>query len=92
MASVGFIGVGKLGQACAEMVAEVHDVVGYDVNHVEPENFTMSDTLEGAVIGQDIVFIAVPTPHDPKYDGKHQPAIYQTKTLITHWSSKFFRK
>ena len=70
MASVGFIGVGKLGQACAEMVAEVHDVVGYDVNHVEPENFTMSDTLEGAVIGQDIVFIAVPTPHDPKYDGK----------------------
>ena len=70
MASVGFIGVGKLGQACAEMVAEVHDVVGYDVNPVEPENFTMSDTLEGAVIGQDIVFIAVPTPHDPQYDGK----------------------
>ena len=70
MASVGFIGVGKLGQACAEMVAEVHDVVGYDVNPVEPENFTMSDTLEGAVRGQDIVFIAVPTPHDPQYDGK----------------------
>ena len=70
MASVGFIGVGKLGQACAEMVAEVHDVVGYDVNPVKPENFTMSDTLEGAVIGQDIVFVAVPTPHDPQYDGK----------------------
>ena len=70
MASVGFIGVGKLGQACAEMVAEVHDVVGYDVNPVEPENFTMGDTLEGAVVGQDIVFIAVPTPHDPQYDGK----------------------
>ena len=70
MASVGFIGVGKLGQACAEMVAEVHDVVGYDVNPVKPENFTMSDTLEGAVVGQDIVFIAVPTPHDPQYDGK----------------------
>jgi UDPglucose 6-dehydrogenase len=52
------------------MVAEVHDVVGYDVNPVEPENFTMSDTLEGAVRGQDIVFIAVPTPHDPQYDGK----------------------
>ena len=70
MASVGFIGVGKLGQACAEMVAEVHDVVGYDVNPVSPENFKMSDTLEGAVKGQDIVFIAVPTPHDPQYDGK----------------------
>jgi UDPglucose 6-dehydrogenase len=83
MASVGFIGVGKLGQACAEMVAEVHDVVGYDVNPVEPENFTMSDTVEGAVRGQDIVFIAVPTPHDHSMMEKHLPAIYQTKTLIT---------
>ncbi len=70
MASIGFIGVGKLGQACAEMVAEVHDVVGYDVNPVVPENFVMSGTLEGAVEGKDIVFIAVPTPHDPQYDGK----------------------
>jgi UDPglucose 6-dehydrogenase len=70
MASIGFIGVGKLGQACAEMVAEVHDVVGYDVNPVEPENFTMVDKLEDAVKGQDIVFVAVPTPHDPQYDGK----------------------
>ena len=70
MASIGFIGVGKLGQACAEMVAEVHDVVGYDVNPVEPENFTMVDKMEDAVKGQDIVFIAAPTPHDPQYDGK----------------------
>jgi len=70
MASVGFIGVGKLGQACAEMVAEVHDVVGYDVNPVEPENFTMVDSIADAVRGRNIVFIAVPTPHDPQYDGK----------------------
>ena len=70
MASVGFIGVGKLGQACAEMVAEVHDVVGYDVNPVEPENFAMVDSIADAVRGRDIVFIAVPTPHDPQYDGK----------------------
>lgn len=70
MASIGFIGVGKLGQACAEMVAEVHDVVGYDVMPREPENFTMVPTLKEAVIGQDIVFVAVQTPHDPQYDGK----------------------
>ncbi len=70
MASVGFIGVGKLGQACAEMVAEVHYVVGYDVNPVEPENFAMVDTIADAVKDKDIVFIAVPTPHDPQYDGK----------------------
>ena len=70
MASIGFIGVGKLGQACAEMVAEVHDVVGYDISPREPENFKMVPTLADAVRGQDIVFIAVETPHDPKYDGK----------------------
>ena len=70
MASIGFIGVGKLGQACAEMVAEVHDVVGYDVDPREPENFSMVSELKDAVIGQDIVFIAVQTPHDPQYDGK----------------------
>ena len=70
MASIGFIGVGKLGQACAEMVAEVHDVVGYDVAPREPENFTMVPTLKEAVLGQDIVFVAVQTPHDPQYDGK----------------------
>lgn len=68
-ARVGFVGVGKLGQACAEMVAEVHDVVGYDVMPREPENFTMVENLTDAVLGQDIVFVAVQTPHDPEYDG-----------------------
>lgn len=67
---VSFIGVGKLGQACAEMVAEVHDVVGYDIATREPENFKMVGTLAEAVLGRDIVFIAVETPHDPQYDGK----------------------
>lgn len=67
---VGFIGVGKLGQACAEMVAEVHDVVGFDVAPREPENFRMVSTLREAVQGRDIVFLAPPTPHDPQYDGK----------------------
>lgn len=67
---VGFIGCGKLGQACAEMVAEVHDVVGYDVAPRTPENFTMVNRLHDAVQGQDIVFIAVQTPHDPEYDGR----------------------
>lgn len=70
MASIGFIGVGKLGQACAEMVAEVHDVVGFDVAPREPENFRMVSSIREAVEGRDIVFLAPPTPHDPQYDGK----------------------
>lgn len=67
---VSFIGIGKLGQACAEMVAEVHDVVGYDIAPRSPENFKMVSTMAEAVQGRDIVFIAVETPHDPLYDGK----------------------
>jgi UDPglucose 6-dehydrogenase len=69
MAKIAFIGVGKLGQACAEMIAEHHTVKGYDIVPREPTNFEMSDTLVGAVQGSDFVFVAVPTPHDPKYDG-----------------------
>ena len=29
--NVGFIGVGKLGMACAETMASKHNVVGYDI-------------------------------------------------------------
>lgn len=66
---IGFVGVGKLGQACAEVMAEKHDVIGYDVESRKPDNFTMSETLAGAVLDRDLVFVAVPTPHDPAYDG-----------------------
>lgn len=69
MSRIGFIGVGKLGQACAEMMAEKHDVIGYDIRPRTPENFTMSGTLEGAVVGREIIFIAVETPHEQEYDG-----------------------
>ena len=38
------IGVGKLGQACAEVMAESYPLVGYDVSPREPKNFPMVDT------------------------------------------------
>lgn len=63
------IGVGKLGQDCAEVMAEKYDVVGYDV---EPRNpaFPMRSTIQDAVSDRDIIFIAAPTPHDPIYGGE----------------------
>ena len=66
---IGFVGVGKLGQACAEVMAEQHDVVGHDVEPRTPNNFAMATDLADAVAGRDLIFIAVPTPHDPAYDG-----------------------
>ena len=70
MTNVAMIGVGKLGQACAEVMAETYPVVGYDVSPRSPKNFKMVDTVEEAVNFGDIIFIAAPTPHDPLYDGR----------------------
>jgi UDPglucose 6-dehydrogenase len=71
---VGFIGVGKLGQDAAEVMAEKHDVIGYDVVDVSPYNFKMVDSVEEVCKGREIIFIAVPTPHHPDYDGRYPTA------------------
>lgn len=71
---IGFIGVGKLGKEAAEVMAEKHDVVGYDVVKVQPENFNMVGTIQEACKDRELIFIAVPTPHDPKYDGRYPTA------------------
>ena len=63
------IGVGKLGQDCAEVMAEQYDVVGYDIESRTP-TFPMRNTIQEAVEDRDIIFIAAPTPHDSKYGGE----------------------
>jgi UDPglucose 6-dehydrogenase len=68
---IGFIGVGKLGKDVGEVMAEKHFVEGYDVREVRPSNFKMVPTMKEVCDGKDLIFIAVPTPHDPLYDGSH---------------------
>ena len=68
---IGFIGVGKLGKDAAEVMAENHFVEGYDINPVEPSNFNMVDSIELACKDKELIFVAVPTPHDPDYDGRY---------------------
>ena len=70
MTKVAMIGVGKLGQACAEVMADTYPLVGYDVAPREPKNFPMVDSVKDAVEYADIIFVAAPTPHDPNYDGR----------------------
>jgi UDPglucose 6-dehydrogenase len=67
---IGFIGVGKLGKDAAEIMAEKHDVIGYDVVSVQPANFEMVSTIEEVCKDRELIFIAVPTPHHPDYDGR----------------------
>jgi len=78
---VGFIGLGKLGMPCAEVMSNVYDVVGYDIYPRSSSKIRISNTLQSAVEGQDLIFVAVQTPHDPIYDGS-QP--------ITHLPNKDF--
>lgn len=67
---VGFIGIGKLGMACAEVMSEHYDVTGYDIYPKDSDKIKISGHLRGAVTGRDIVFVAVQTPHDPIYGGE----------------------
>ena len=64
------IGCGKLGLECAQVMAEYYDVVGYDVEPRIPSNFKMMSTVEDAVKDRNIIFIAVPTPHEEQYGGE----------------------
>jgi UDPglucose 6-dehydrogenase len=78
---VGFIGIGKLGMACAEVMSTKHDVTGYDIYPKQSSKIKIASTLQDAVQDKDIIFIAVQTPHDPAYGGD-QP--------ITHLKNKDF--
>jgi UDPglucose 6-dehydrogenase len=67
--------------ACAETMASKHNVTGYDIYPRESSKIKIATQLKDAVVGKDLVFIAVQTPHDPIYGGD-QP--------ITHLKNKDF--
>lgn len=69
---IAMIGLGKLGKECAEVMTAKHDVTGYDIKPVSLTNglLKIANNVNEAVAGKDIIFIAVPTPHDPLYGGE----------------------
>jgi UDPglucose 6-dehydrogenase len=67
---VGFIGIGKLGKDAAEVMHDAgHDVLGYDVRLVTECGFKTTTSIENVCKHGELIFIAVPTPHHPDYDG-----------------------
>ena len=77
---IGFIGIGKLGMPCAEAIAQKgHNVSGYDIEHRISDTVTVVDSIAKCVENKDIVFIAVPTPHHPDYDGRQPTAHLEPK-------------
>lgn len=86
MKTAAMIGVGKLGQECAEVMALHYDMVGYDVIPRNPA-FYMMPSIQEAVQGRDFIFIAAPTAHDPIYGGEtptsHLPNKDFDYTIVT---------
>ena len=68
MKKIGFIGIGKLGLDCAEVMAEKHEVRGYDIYPRASDSVKVCD-IDELVNKSEWIFIAVPTPHTEGYDG-----------------------
>ena len=68
MKKIGFIGIGKLGLDCAEVMAEQHEVRGYDIYPRTSDSVKVCD-IDELVNESEWIFIAVPTPHAEGYDG-----------------------
>ena len=76
---VGFIGLGKLGLPCAEVIATKHNVTGFDILDVDTRSFPVVQNIKEAVVDKEIVFVAVQTPHHPAYDGSNPTSTYQPR-------------
>ena len=79
---IGFIGIGKLGLDCAEVMAEKHDVWGYDIYPRTSDSVKVCD-IEELCVNADWIFIAVPTPHEQGYDGS-VPSSHMTPKDFGH--------
>lgn len=70
ISKVAMIGLGKLGLPVAESMAKMYNVSGYDIVAKQSDKIKIADTLEEACKDAEIIFIAMPTPHDPSYGGQ----------------------
>jgi len=68
MKNIGFIGIGKLGMDCAEVMAEKFTVRGYDIYPRTSDLIKVCD-IEELINESEWIFVAVPTPHAEGYDG-----------------------
>ena len=68
---IGFIGLGKLGKPCAEVIASKDYIVnGFDINPTTSDLINVVKSIKECVEKSDLIFIAVPTPHEKEYDGR----------------------
>ena len=77
---IGFIGLGKLGLPCSEVIAKKgFDVIGYDIVKISSDLVRQKESIKETVKDRDIIFIAVPTPHHNDYDGSYPTSHLECK-------------
>jgi UDPglucose 6-dehydrogenase len=86
MKNIGFIGLGKLGLDCAEVMAEKHTVRGFDI-YPRISDTVKVCSIEETVNESEWIFIAVPTPHEEGYDGS-VPSSHMTPKDFGHEAVK----
>jgi UDPglucose 6-dehydrogenase len=77
--NIGFIGLGKLGLDCAEVIAEQYNVYGYDIYPRTSELVKVCESPKEMIDNSDWIFIAVQTPHAAGYDGSTPSAHLEPK-------------
>ena len=78
--NIGWIGLGKLGMPCAEIIAQKgYRVFGYDIEKINHDQIWIGNSIKTIAQRADILFVAVPTPHDPEYDGRSPTAHLEPK-------------
>ena len=78
--NITMIGLGKLGLPVAEVMAQHHTVKGYDIDpDISSDVINICQSQWLACQDADIVFIAVPTPHDAQYGGETPSSHLPTK-------------
>ena len=81
--NITMIGLGKLGLPVAEVMAQHHTVRGYDISpNIRSDVINIKWSMIEACAEADIIFVAVPTPHDAQYSVGvfHQLAQASTKS------------
>jgi UDPglucose 6-dehydrogenase len=76
---IGFVGLGKLGLDCAEVMAEKYTVHGYDIYPRTSDSVKVCATPQEMIDNSDWIFVAVQTPHAEGYDGSVPSSHMQPK-------------
>jgi|TARA_B100001964_G_C14142066_1_gene557920 UDPglucose 6-dehydrogenase len=70
ISTVAMIGLGKLGMPVAECMTKQYTVKGYDILPKQSDKIKIKSTLKETCKDSEIIFIAMPTPHDERYGGE----------------------